>query len=363
MPPASAGRVHPGGMAAAAGMRPGDSIAALDDLPVRSPAELQVALRSAGRDHTCAILFEREGETLEARVPTMHAPIEDGVLYDAALCDDRPTRLRTMIDPALSRDAPSKRPAILFVQGLSLKTMDFAYPDLFRAWRDEGFVTMRIEKRGVGDSEGDAPELGDFATEVADVRSALVALAGYDFVDPDAIFVFGHSTGGMIAPKLAADELVRGYVVFGSSAEPWFDCLEATARRQSALRGGDVEAAAVASREEMRARAVIDGRSAAYHLELHDAEIAAAWSRIERPVHVLHGEYDWVVGEDESRRIAALSGGSFASIPRVDHLFTAHGSVEESLNAYGKGRSTREVVRESCAWMRRVMTSREIPRR
>jgi len=47
-----------------------------------------------------------------------------------------------------------RRPAVLFVQGLSVSTMDFAFPDLFAGLRDEGFVTMRVEKRGVGDSEG-----------------------------------------------------------------------------------------------------------------------------------------------------------------------------------------------------------------
>ena len=69
--------------------------------------------------------------------------------------------------------------------------MDFAFPDLFRAWRGDGFVTMRLEKRGVGDSEGEAPERGGFATEIADVSAALAALSRYDFVDPDAVFVFG----------------------------------------------------------------------------------------------------------------------------------------------------------------------------
>ena len=323
-------------------------LASLDAWPTRSRAELQVALRSAGREGTVKMRFERAGETLERSVTAVHADTEDGVLYDAVERDA--VRLRTMIDrPA----APGRRPAILFVQGLSVSTMDFAFPDLFRGWRDEGFVTMRLEKRGVGDSEGEPSEASDFWTEVADVRAALLALSRYEFVDPDAVFVFGHSVGGMIAPALDAGDLLRGYMIYGASAAPWFECLEASARRQWALRGAeDVETRVQALHEEMRTQAVIDGRSALYHRQLDEAELADAWSRVARPVVVLHGEYDWVVGEDEARRIARLAGGTFLPLPRLDHLFSAHDSLEESSKHYGTGRFGADLVRETCAWMR-----------
>ena len=348
-------RVAPGSMAEAAGMEPGDVLVSLDNWPTRSPAELQVALRSAGRAGTVKMCFERAGATFEKSVPAAHAPTEEGVRYDAI--ERGAVRLRTMVDSPASA-GPGRSPAILFVQGLSLSTMDFAYPDLFRGWGEGGFVTMRLEKRGVGDSEGEAPDLGDFLTEVADVRAAVVALSTYDFVDPDAVFVFGHSIGGMIAPALDADELLRGYLIYGASAEPWFDCLEASARRQWALRGLLLhlteEARVQALREEMTTRAVTDGRSALYHRQLHEADIAGAWSRVRKPVLVVHGEYDWVVGEDEARRIADLARGTFLPLPRLDHLFSAHDSVEASTKSYGKGRFERDLVRETCAWMRSV---------
>jgi len=333
-------------MAAAAGIADGDTLVSVDDRPVRSPAELQVALRAAG--DAILMRFERAGQAIEKRVAAVRAPTEDGVLYDAVARDG--VRLRTMLGRVAGA---GRRPAVLFVQGLSVSTMDFAFLDLFAGLRDEGFVTMRVEKRGVGDSEGEAPDRGDFLSEVDDARAALDALTRYDFVDPEAVFVLGHSVGGMIAPLLDAGHAARGIVVYGSSAEPWFECVEAGARRQSTLRGdADVEALVLASGAELRTQLVIDGRSRTYHEQLHDAPIADAWSRVNKPVLVLHGEYDWVVGAEEGQRIAALAGGTFRTIPRLDHLWSAHDSLAASLRDYGKGCPDLAIVRETCAWMR-----------
>jgi alpha-beta hydrolase superfamily lysophospholipase len=332
-------------------MKAGDVLVSLDALPVRSAAELQVALRSAGADDVVRIAFERDGVAVEATVPARRAQCDEGILYDDVTRDG--TRLRTLVArPSLS---PVKSPAVLFVQGLSIATIELAHAELFRALVAEGFVTMRVEKRGVGDSEGEAPDRVDFATDVADVRAALDTLTRYDFVDPSAVFVFGHSIGGMIVPLLEADDMLRGALIYGSSAAPWLECLEAGARRQGALRGQRpevVEERVLALRDELDTQAVIDGRPALYHRQLDNADVAAAWVRSRTPVLVLHGEHDWVVGEDESRRIAELARGELRVIPRADHLFTAHDSLEESLRSYGKGRFEARIPSETCAWMR-----------
>ena len=167
----------------------------------------------------------------------------------------------------------------------------------------------------------------------------------------------------MIAPMLEDEKQPRGYVIYGSSAERWFDCVEEGARRQCTLRGeaeADVDARARAVRDEMIREPVTDGRSARYHQELHDAAVADAWSRVRKPVLVLHGEYDWVVSEAEGARIAALARGTLRVVPRVDHLFTSHDSLEESLKAYGKGLLEPALAHESGAWMREIMRAKPV---
>jgi hypothetical protein len=339
-------------MAEAAGMKVGDTLEALDTWSTRSAAELQVALRSAGRGGMVTMRFARDGASLERTVPAVRFPMEEGVRYDAV--ERAGVRLRTMIDAAVEA-GPSRRPAVLFVQGLSNATMETTFPALFRGWRDEGFVTMRLERRGVGDSEGDAPEQGDLLADVADVRAALLALSHHELVDPDAVFVFGHSVGGMIAPLLDADDLLRGYIVYGTTAEPWFDCLEASARRQWTLRGAeDVDTHVQAFRDALRTQDVVDGRSALYHRQLDEAELASAWSRVRKPVLVMHGAHDWVVSEREARHVAQVTGGTFLPLPRLDHLLSAHDSIEASVRSYGSGVVDPSLVHEMCAWMRSV---------
>jgi alpha-beta hydrolase superfamily lysophospholipase len=358
-----------GSMARAAGVESGDVLVKLGDATLRSPDELRVALRRAGGEESVAIVVERAGARIERVARVQHLPREtlaDGdVVYDHVVSDG--ARLRTIVTRP---HGVARAPAVLFVQGLSSESIDFgARPDapvcrLVHGWTRERFVTVRIEKRGIGDSEGEGSDVTDFDAEVADVRAALRALASYDFVDRDAVFVFGHSIGGMIAPLVAPDAVARGLVVYGTSAARWFECLDASTRRQLRLRSASADAideGARREREELRTRAIVDGRPASFHRQLDAADIAAAWSRVDRPVLVLCGEHDWVVSEDEQRAIvdivnAAHPGAAhFAMVPCLDHLMTRHASVAESLRAYGSGAFDEAIVGESSGWMRRVM--------
>jgi pimeloyl-ACP methyl ester carboxylesterase len=165
----------------------------------------------------------------------------------------------------------------------------------------------------------------------------------------------------MIAPLLDDEEHLRGLVIYGSSSERWFDCVEAGARRQCLLRGeDDAEARARAIRDEMTTQAVTDGRPAVYHRQLDEAEVAHAWSRVRRPVLVLHGEHDWVVSEAESAGIARLARGTLRIVPRVDHLFTSHDSLADSLKAHGKGRFEPTLMAECAAWMRELSSAEPV---
>src|SRR5205085_11213332 len=63
-----------------------------------------------------------------------------------------------------------------------------------------GFITVRIDKPGVGDSQGPACGEADFQTELAAYRDAFDALAAMERVDSSKIFVIGLSNGGGFAP-------------------------------------------------------------------------------------------------------------------------------------------------------------------
>lgn len=367
--------VVPGSMAHAAGVEAGDRVLRIADIAIQSAQDLRRALRRAGAQDEIAFAFERGGVPAETLTDVQRLPSEvvagHEVLYEEL--DRGDARLRTIV--TRPKDA-GRSPALLFLQGISCESVDFgATPAatlcrLIHAWAAEGFVTMRMEKRGVGDSEGEDCTTLDFDTEVADFDAALTALAAHDFVDPDAIFVFGHSVGGMIAPLLDPARVLRGRIVYGTSAVPWFSCMESSTARQLALRGATPVQVARGV-ETLRAKLagllgedaieLVDGRGPAFHRQLQGHDLRGAWRRVAAPVLVIHGEYDWVVGPEEGQEIVDLVNrraartAEFLRIAEVDHLFTRHDDLKTSLEAYGQGDFDARVVADSAAWMRRAM--------
>ena len=73
------------------------------------------------------------------------------------------------------------------------------------ALADAGFIVVRYDKRGIGQSGGraEAATLADYAE---DVRAAVKMLADRKDVDPKRIAVIGHSEGGLVALMAAAKE-------------------------------------------------------------------------------------------------------------------------------------------------------------
>src|SRR3954467_1484552 len=73
------------------------------------------------------------------------------------------------------------------------------------ALADAGYVVIRYDKRGIGQSGGraESASLGDYAE---DVRAAIKLLAERKDVDPKRIAVIGHSEGGLVALMAAARE-------------------------------------------------------------------------------------------------------------------------------------------------------------
>lgn len=305
-----------GGVAAAVGVAAGDVLLAIDGAPVRTMAELTAALRTPAAE--IALTLSSGVRT----APRVEAAREDGATYGELHVPG--ARLRTIT----SGDGDL---AILVLPGIACVTVEHGpVADLARAWAAAGFRVLRFDRRGVGDSEGAACGEVDLATEIADQRAALATL-------PRPVVLFGHSVGGMTAALLGAD--ADAVIVYGTSPARWLDCVIASQRRQG--RRGD----------GLRERILRDGgsgRSPAYHAQLDALDLAAAWRMVTAPVLVLHGEHDWVVGEDEARAIP----GTFVALPGLDHLLGWHPDRAASFREYGAGRPDPAVADVTIPWLR-----------
>lgn len=329
-------RVFDSSMAAAAGLRAGDFLIGLGE-PVRTIAALVEGTRTfAGRD--VKLEWTRDGQPQSTIVEYLPFPSEE-TAPGVALTYGEVESARTILAAPDGADT-----VVVFLPGIDYASVDYALREgapTARFLADlgaRGLATYRVERPGLGDSPG--PRCEGFLDEQALYRAGLSALRGFE-----RVVLFGHSVGGMHAPGLA--DLADAFIVYGSSAKRWTECLDEGAARQFRLRGVDADEIAKLADEPRP----LHGRSARFHEELDALDLGKAWSRVEAPRLVVIGGLDWVVGDAEQRAIASPIASDVVELEGLDHAFTRHESLEASLEHFGRG-SYDPRLAEACArWL------------
>lgn len=137
-------------------------------------------------------------QTTHSREHFEHATVE----YDW-VTNGRGEKLRTFV--TRPNNASGKAPAIFFVGWLSCDTMESPNPApddgfgiLLRRLIDEsGYATVRMDKPGVGESQGDCAK-ADFQSEMTGWQAAFDSMSKYDFIDLDRVFRSGIEQWGWI---------------------------------------------------------------------------------------------------------------------------------------------------------------------
>jgi hypothetical protein len=113
-------------------------------------------------------------------------------------------------------DGAGKRPGLVLCHGFGGSCRGAGHPELAKALEQAGYVVLRFDFRGCGQSEG---RRGDVIVdeEIADLRHALDFLQAQPDVDAARLGVIGASLGGSVAIEVAAgDARVRVCVANGS---------------------------------------------------------------------------------------------------------------------------------------------------
>jgi pimeloyl-ACP methyl ester carboxylesterase len=294
------------------------------------------------------------------------------VIYDAVTAPDG-KRLRTIITKP--RDAKGKLPVIFVAGWLSCDSVEAPADTkdesglVFRGLAQmPGFALLRMDKQGVGDSEGDCGET-DFNSELEAYRAAFRALKHYDFIDPHRVYILGISNGGGFAPLVpesdAEQAQVRGYISVGGWVKTWFEHMLEIERRRFGLMGkspGEVndrmKGAATLYHEWLIKDRTLDdivkeqpqlgelwpegkdhghlyGRPLAFYEQLQKLNLADAWSRVKAPTYVLRGVFDWIMSREDSELIAMYVNrngdlASFYEIPNTGHTFQHYLSLADA---------------------------------
>ena len=298
----------------------------------------------------------------KAKTPRESYPNID-VIYDSVTAPDG-KRLRTIITKP--RNAKGKLPVIFVAGWLSCDSVEapagtkdasgLVFQSLARLPQ---FTLFRLDKQGVGDSEGVCAET-DFDLELSGYRAAFRALKNYEFIDTNRVFILGISNGGGFAPLIpesqAEQQQVRGYISVGGWAKTWFEHMIEIERRRFALMGKRPAEVTEAMKRAMtlyyewliKGRPVGDifkeqpqladlwpegkdhahlyGRPLAFYQQLQKLNLAAAWSRVTAPTYALHGELDWIMSREDHQLIAAYvsANGEDAyayEVPKMGHTF------------------------------------------
>ncbi|HXY76330.1 MAG TPA: alpha/beta hydrolase [Steroidobacteraceae bacterium] len=314
---------------------------------------LQVPLLGAAEPNP----LPRKGEFKDESYPGV------AVIYDA-LRDAAGQRLRLILTHPQSG---GPRFATIFVAGwLSCDTVEApadtndAAAKVFRYLAQlPEFATVRLEKAGVGDSEGDCAA-SDFDRELSAYRQAFRHLQDYPFVDGSRIFILGVSNGGGFAPLVADGLPVKGYVVNGGWIKTWFEHMLEIERRRLTLSDHppseinplmqSVEKLYSAYLLERRPpqeifaqhpelKSLWDGdpgqlygRPVVYYQQLQDLNLMGAWSKVSVPVLALHGEYDWIMSRGDFEILVTLvnhnrpGAAEFVELPSSGHTFQHYAS-------------------------------------
>ncbi|HZF68891.1 MAG TPA: PDZ domain-containing protein [Gemmatirosa sp.] len=359
-------RVDPGTAAAAAGLRPGDVIVRADSAPVPAVPALTALLarRHAGAPMTLALV--RDGRRVAVRLTLGTLPEEraPGIAftYTAVLADGarrrmivtRPEGAAAERRPAERRPA-ERRPAVLLVGGIGCYPVDTpvgepgAYQRVLYHLTRRGFVTVRVEKSGIGDSEGTACPDADLRTEVAGYVAALRATRALPDVDSARVVILGHSIGGIVAPLVAAQVPVRGIVAMSTVGTSWFEYELDNTRRQVGMAGAAPDSldAALRVKERCMHASLVEGvapvaqvaRDAAcapflqypaahaYVAQLAALNLGEVWRRADADVLAVYPTSDFLTSAREHEALVAKANyyrpgrASLTLVEGMDHYF------------------------------------------
>jgi len=279
--------------------------------------------------------------------------------------------------------SPARRPAVVLVGGSGPTDRDglaYGIPvlgEIAGALADAGYVVIRYDKRGIGQSGGRA-ESASYADYAEDIRAAVKALSQRKDVDPKRIAVIGHSEGGSVALMAAAKE--KRIAAVALLATPGVTGSELVlAQQKRVLDRSTMSAEEKQAKVDAQKRiheAVITGkgleqlppdvRRAVDNPEFQSilvADPAKLVPNVRKPLLIVQGELDTQVEPSNADRLEELAHQrknsppvDVVKIPGVNHLLASAKTGET--DEYGKlpdRHVSREVTKALLDWLKKTL--------
>ncbi len=276
--------------------------------------------------------------------------------YEIVLGEGTDTPLKALV--TLPENAQGPVPAVVLVHGSGASDRNEAiggcYPfaDIAHGLAKRGIAAIRYDKRtytyGNAYTEEEVNAMTVEEEVLQDAQLAIEALDAQEGVDPERVVLVGHSLGGMLAPRIAAEnaDRIAGIVSLAGSARGYLDIVydqnmdvaESDAQRNSIKR----EYRKVENVLSLKDDETLFGIPAPYLKDLYSHPVEDSLASLSVPILVLQGENDFQMHVEDFRSwqdaLADYAGPWEAEmLPDLNHLFvddsaySRRGSVAEYL--------------------------------
>lgn len=267
-------------------------------------------------------------------------------------------------------------PAVVLVHGSGPNDRDETigpnkpFRDLAEGLASKGIAVLRYEKRTRQYAAKAAADKDITVKEevTEDAEAAAEFLGNQPGIDPKRVFLLGHSLGGYLAPRIAAEHpKLAGIIVMAGSARPLDEVILDQLNYLASLPGQPPEAQQQVQRlkgevEELKKPdapkdLVVLGLRPHYLQALAGYDPAAAAAKLTIPILVMQGGRDYQTTMESDYRIwsKALEGhknATLAAFPSLDHLFrTGEGKAQPADYMQKEGHVAPEVIDTIAKWI------------
>jgi pimeloyl-ACP methyl ester carboxylesterase len=247
------------------------------------------------------------------------------------------------------------------------------------ALADAGFIVVRYDKRGIGQSGGrsETASLSDYAE---DVRAAVKALTARKDVDPQRIAIVGHGEGGLVALMAAGKEKrVEAVALAGTPGMNGADLALAQQQRMlDRMKLSPEERQAKVDAQKKIHEAAITGKGAdqlpppvrrsienAEYQSVLSTDPAKLMKDVRQPILIVQGELDTQVEPLNADRLDTLARArknapppEVLKVPGVNHLLVpaTTGEVDEYATLKEK-QVSRQVTDAIVTWLKKTLST------
>ena len=288
----------------------------------------------------------------------------------------------------LPEDTSKPLPAVVFVHGSGSSNMDekvgrlTPFRDLAHGLAAHGIASLRYDKRtfahGFKLLRDKSRTITVKEETVEDAILATEMLRQDSRIDPEKIFIIGHSMGGMLAPRIDAEGgNYRGLILMAGTPRRLEDVLiEQNNQVLTEMKGwmrrfvekqiqklnGTFEGLYELSDEEAKAKKMGGGVTLYYFKEMGEHPITSYPESLAKPILVMQGAKDFQVKADVDFRmyreiLKNNPRASFRLYEDLNHAFvpSVYGSIAKAKQEYGIEQHIGEsVIADIADWIRQV---------